>query len=170
MMRKLIFVVCLAASTVEARQLRPARLAPSPFADTEVSTNVACAFDDPALDAWRLSLALVGTPSNNVEVALGKDADGDGRLSCGEELVVLAWDCGAWIALADGREVEPLVSGPDTNGVVLAALSAARRGEESDRLWDSSWNLLRITARGVDAPLECVRLEMHLVGTKVMFR
>ena len=37
-----------------------------------------------------------GTPSNNVEIALGRDADGDGELSFDEAAVRLGWDCGVF--------------------------------------------------------------------------
>ena len=40
---------------------------------------------------FNFDLAFVGTPSNNVEVALGRDADGDGRLSFAETGVFVGW-------------------------------------------------------------------------------
>ena len=87
-----------------ARPIRPAKLAPSPYAHTEVSTNVTWALNLPSLKKYRVELGLVGTPSNNVEVALGHDADGDGALSLDEQAVWLAWDtrdavCGAGAAV-----------------------------------------------------------------------
>ena len=97
-MKKLLIVIgCLAAGAVGARQRNLAQLAPSQFADTEVSTNVPCALSLPSLKEYRIGLGLVGTPSNNVEVALGHDADGDGVLSLDEATISLAWDCGEWI-------------------------------------------------------------------------
>ena len=96
-MKKLLLTVgCLVAGVTMARQQNLAQLAPSPFADTEVSTNVPCALDLPSLKEYRIGLGLVGTPSNNVEVALGHDADGDGTLSLDEAAISLAWDCGEW--------------------------------------------------------------------------
>ena len=85
MNKMLMTVGCLAASAAMAQNYRPAQLAPSPFADTEAQTNVSVQLDRPSLRQYRLALGLVGTPSNNVEVALGHDADGDGMLAVGEE-------------------------------------------------------------------------------------
>ena len=73
-----------------------AALPPAVHADTKTVTNVPFAT---ALDvAGRLSFGLVcrATPSNNVEVAFGRDADGNGRLDVGEEGCLVGWDCGAW--------------------------------------------------------------------------
>lgn len=85
MIKHVVIIGCLAAAgAAEARQLKPARLAPSPFADTEVSTNVTCNLNLPSLKMYRLALGLVATPSNEVEVVIGADADRDGRLSFDE--------------------------------------------------------------------------------------
>ena len=48
-----------------------------------------------------------GTPSNNVEVAFGTDADGDRSLSLDETDVVIGWECGRYFhrAVSDGRPV-----------------------------------------------------------------
>ena len=47
---------------------------------------------------------LLASPSNNVEVAFGTDADGDGVLDLWETDCVIGWDCGAWFVRkgADG--------------------------------------------------------------------
>ena len=130
-MKKLLLTVgCLVAGVTMARQRNLAQLAPSQFADTEVSTNVPCALDLPSLKEYRIGLGLVGTPSNNVEVALGHDADGDGVLSLDEAAISLAWDCGEW-SIGGNREegigngVSFVTSGPDTNGVVTATAISA---------------------------------------------
>ncbi len=70
-------------------------LPPAIHADTETVTNVPFTV---ALDVvGRLSFDLVcrATPSNNVEVAFGRDADGNGMLDVGEEAHTVGWDCGA---------------------------------------------------------------------------
>ena len=48
------------------------------LADTEVSTNVPFAFPPVAARHFLLSLELAGTPSNNVQVAFGRDANTNG--------------------------------------------------------------------------------------------
>ena len=66
------------------------------FADTEVSTNVPFAFPQANVKHVLLSLELAGTPSNNVEVAFGRDANTNGVLEIGETGFELGWDCGRW--------------------------------------------------------------------------
>ena len=184
-MKKLLMTVgCLVACTAMARQQNLARLAPSTYADTEVSTNVPCALDLPSLKQYRLALGLVGTPSNNVEVALGHDADGDGALSLDETALSLAWDCGEWMVRGvgssfakatedeSGNGISLVTDGPDTNGFVTAAIDVAVSRHKAKPAWlyDRSWDLLRVTARGVDAPLERVTLSTRVSGMMVLIK
>ena len=172
MIKRLVIIVCLAAIAAEAHQLRAARLAPPSHIDTEVTTNVSCNLNLLSLKEYRLSLGLVGTPSNNVEVVLGHDADGDGILSIDEAALSLAWDCGAWIAAGQGGEITPLTGGPDTNGVVWAVVAVDIRRHRANPSWmySDTWDLLRITARGIDAPLERVVLSTRVSGTLILVR
>ena len=90
--------------SVWGRAVVPAALPPAVHADTETVTNVPFAV---ALDAaGRLSFDLVcrATPSNNVEVAFGTDANGNGVLEPEETDRVVGWDCGSWFTRkgADG--------------------------------------------------------------------
>ena len=178
-MKKLLIVIgCLAAGAVGARQQNLAQLAPSQFADTEVSTNVPCVLDLPSLKEYRIGLGLVGTPSNNVEVALGRDADGDGTLSLDEAAISLAWDCGEWIGRGmrdEGwgmRDVPLVTSGPDTNGVVMAEIAVAVSNHKAKPAWlyDRTWNLVRVTRRGVDDPEERVSLYTRVAGLMILVK
>ena len=69
-------------------------LPPIEFADTETVTNVAFTAWERGLREFRFDLAFTGTASNNVEMAFGTDADGNGALSDGEVSVLAGWDCG----------------------------------------------------------------------------
>ena len=181
-MKKLLIVIgCLAAGAAGARQQNLAQLAPSQFTDTEVSTNVPRALDLPSLKEYRIGLGLVGTPSNNVEVALGHDADGDGKLSLDEAAISLAWDCGEWMVRGEGtgnREVGTgngfsfVTDGPDTNGFVTAAIDVAVSKHRAKPAWlyDRTWDLVRVTRRGVDDPEERVTLRTRTAGTVLFVR
>ena len=181
-MKKLLMTVgCLAACTAMARQQNLARLAPSTYADTEVSTNVPCALDLPSLKQYRLALGLVGTPSNNVEVALGHDADGDGALSLDETALSLAWDCGEWmvrgigdqgLGIGEEEQAQLVTDGPDTNGFVTAAIDVAVSKHRAKPAWlyDRTWDLMRVTRRGVDDPEERVSLYTRVAGTVIFVR
>ena len=181
-MKKLLIVIgCLAAGAVGARQQNLAQLAPSQFADTEVSTNVPCALDLPSLKEYRIGLGLVGTPSNNVEVALGHDADGDGVLSLDEAAISLAWDCGEWMVREErgarreegrGNGVPLVTSGPDTNGFVVAEIAVAVSNHKAKPAWlyDRTWDLVRVTRRGVDDPEERVSLNTRVAGLMILVK
>ena len=68
--------------------------APSGWADTESSVNVAVT-NWPGLGRHiYLTLAAFATPSNNVQVAFGKDADADGDLAPEETMLCIGVDCG----------------------------------------------------------------------------
>ena len=68
----------------------------SDFADTEVSTNIAISLSAGVPRRLRFSLELEASPSNNVEVAVGCDVDGDGCLSLDESALTVGYDCGEW--------------------------------------------------------------------------
>ncbi len=57
------------------------------YADTEVVTNVAFDAGVAGNNTFALSLALDASPSNNVEVAFGCDADGNGIIDCHKDRV-----------------------------------------------------------------------------------
>ena len=67
------------------------------FADTEVSTNIAFAVERPAMTRIEFTVALDATPTNNVEVAIGTDANVDGNLSVEESAYAFGYDCGTWL-------------------------------------------------------------------------
>ena len=76
----------------------------SEFADTEVSTNIAFAVERPAMTRIEFPVSLDATPTNNVEVAIGTDANGDGSLAVEESAYVFGYDCGTWFARSAGLE------------------------------------------------------------------
>ena len=71
-------------------------LPPSEFADTEVSTNFTFAVGEGGNRRLVFSLELAALPANNVEVAIGCDADEDGLLSLDEAALTVGYDCGEW--------------------------------------------------------------------------
>ena len=65
--------------------------------DTEVVTNVAVSAQGSREYSFELTFS--GTASNNVEIAFGADADGDGVLSVDEVGLSAGWDCGEWFVM-----------------------------------------------------------------------
>ena len=94
----LSLAICLAASAW-GRAPVPAALPPAVHADTETATNVPFAVALDAAGCLSFDLVCHATPSNNVEVAFGRDTDGNGILDIGEEDCIVGWDCGAWASL-----------------------------------------------------------------------
>ena len=173
MIKQAVIIGCLAAAgAAEAREQRVAQVAPSQCADTESTTNRTWILDKPSLKQWRLSVALVGTSSNNLDVVVGHDADRDGRLSFDERGWWIIWDCGEWIAGGLGGAFEPVTCGPDSNGVVRAHVEVDVRRHKANPPWmySETWDLVQVTRRGVDDPHERVELGTTTSGTLLLLR
>lgn len=110
-MKKLCLLAC--AVTSAAFALPPVRpvLPPVEHLDTETVTNMPFTAWQRNLRDFTVNLSFVATPSNNVEVAFGVDADDDGLLSPDESDLTLGWDCGSWF-VEDGESGERFVAAP----------------------------------------------------------
>ena len=173
MIKQAVIIGCLAvAGAAQARQQTLARLAPSHYADTQSTTNRAWNLNLPSLKQWNATLALIGTPSNNFEFAIGHDANRDGRLSFDERAWWIAWDCGVWIGGGLGGTFEPVTGGPDTNGVVWAHVEVDVRRHKAIPPWmyNETWDLVEVTRRGVDDPQERVAFGTKVSGTLLFVR
>lgn len=177
-MRFSLIGMAIAASAIEwsayaLPAVRPV-LPPVADADTETVTNVAFTAWERGLREFRFDLAFTGTASNNVEMAFGTDADGDGELSDGEIDVRAGWDCGELLvadnaagerfaeAAADGAHVFSCVCEMRSDGriagvactdngrAVFTGLVSAR----SEWLYSPCWNTVRLVGRGENARAE----------------
>ena len=164
-------------------------LLPAQYVDTETTTNVPFMMGANGRHTFRFALSFVGTSSNNVEVALGVDANSDGMLSAGETELVVGWDCGRWFLwdfAAGTRHWSETCGGgahrldwttalDATNAVTrLAAVFDGGRpfATVTDTLppWlhNPNWNILRLTGRGTDELAESLVLSFN--GTAFRFR
>ena len=173
-MKNLLLACCCVAAALDAVALvvRPETLPPSPWADTEMSTNVVFATCPigPALRDFHIDMSLLATPSNNVQVALGRDADEDGVLSLAETDFSLGWDCGSWwfnrttrwepATTNDVKDLSwtlrmrngaPHALNVVENGTLISSVTNAAALAD---FYSPDWNLMRITVRGVDAAAE----------------
>ena len=163
----------------------------SGHADTESTTNVPFAFGSFGVRDFRFELAFVATPSNNVQLAFGRDADGDGVLAIGEADMTFAWDCGEW-RIVDGASRPCFVAPAATTNATkhlewnlrmrrmrIRHLDVAENGvpvfqERSDApepwFYSPDWNLLRLTVRGVDAADESARVSLNITGYSIKLR
>ena len=164
---KAFFIVTLSvvALTALARSpMSPVLQPPSPYADTESVTNVTFGVGVPGDNVFSLSLVLDASPSNNVEVAFGYDANGNGTLDESEASFAVGWDCGEWFfrditsdiadscAGACGRKklawdlrldksLSPKTLHAQAGGLALPFTMTAT-------MYDPSWNVARVTVRG----------------------
>ena len=162
----LTFSIAVVATTVAAAaDIRPV-LPPVHHLDTEVVTNVAVSAQGSREYAFELTFS--GTASNNVEIAFGADADGDGALSVEEIGLSAGWDCGEWFVMnaATGERVS--VSAAEgahslvgmirlrTGGRVreiaflddAAALFPTLQGVARAWAFPAGWNMARLVGRG----------------------
>ena len=92
---KMIVVTCVLICASAFGAVMPQLPEPS-HADTEVWTNVPCAQLLSDLREFETVLDFTGTASNCVQVAFGRDGDGNGDLSCNETDVAIGWRAGDW--------------------------------------------------------------------------
>ena len=159
----------------ESLALPPVRpvLPPVAHDDAETTTNVPFAAWQDCAGKFRFSLTCRTTPTNNVQIAFGTDADGDGVLSLAESDFIAGWDCGAWFVQEgfDGGRVEsasgsgnlrtlaftvtlnPRIAAPVSAAAAVDG-AAAFAGIDAAKLYRRSWNMMRLTGRGLDVSSE----------------
>ena len=191
MKRLMLLMGLFAAAAADAYSVCPGRLPRGEYADTEATTNVPFAFGPQGARHFRFEMDLTATPSNNVQLAFGRDADLDGALSADETDMAFAWDCGEW-RIVDGAAGEALSSAAATTSGFKSLswdlllrrglprrLAVSENGaglfsylDDSPRPWFHSpeWNLLRLTVRGADAPTEDVRVAVEISGLSIKLR
>lgn len=191
-MRRFFFtlVFSVLSAVVSAERIAPSTLAPSAYADTEASTNIAIA----ALNASRsfsVSLSLDALASNCVEVAVGSDAaPANGLLSAAEASLLFGWDCGRWFLDAPSltNRVEMFPATANARKTVTLRLGVRPNDTIREiRLLDggvsilpsplgialptaTSWNMLRVTTRGCVPPQESLEVRSSPDGTQLIMR
>ena len=132
-------------------------LPPSEYADTEASTNFVFAVGEGGGRRLVFSLELEAGTTNNVEVAIGCDADCDGRLSLDETALAVGYDCGEWFARSAAKDCVTI-----SNAAVSGTFR--RTYEVRSRHIDPAWNLVKVTRRGLGASNENVSFKLVEFG------
>ena len=168
---------------------------PAPtFADTEVTAHHRLEQPAAGLRGLDFRLDFNGTPSNNVEVAFGRDLDANGSLAPHETDVVVGWECGRYFIerFRTGERLEETNVGTNDAVRSLAWHYTLRKGGKVFKgfvatnevgavfaqvsanapawLYDRSWNLMRLTARGVDVQGERFEVEVQSSGFSINLR
>lgn len=165
----------------------------SPYADTEVSTNIQFSASSEHAREIEMRFALDGCMSNCVQVAFGKDADGDGVLGADEAETLYGWRNGRYFAesAADGLRVEETDPGSAasrvltmnlllkkgeglcgfaaTNGVGVAVFTNLSASAQS-WLYKPDWNMMRVTRRGPGVPDEWFTCDLSSYYLYILMR
>ena len=170
------------------------QLPPSEYADTEVSAYHPLEQGPFGLRGLDFRLEFIGTPSNNVEVAFGRDEDEDGALAPHETDVIVGWECGRYFIerFRTGERIEETNVGTNDVGRALAWHYTLRKSGKVFKaftatnevgaafaqvstnapawLYDRNWNRMRLTARGVDVQGERFEVEVQTSGMSIHLR
>ena len=168
---------------------------PTPeFLDAEVSATHR--LEQPAFGLRGLDFRLDfnGTPSNNVEVAFGRDLDENGSLAPHETDVIVGWECGRYFIerFRTGERIEEANVGTNDLARLLAWHYDVRKGGKVLKaftasnevcaafasvstntpawLYDRDWNLMQLTARGVDVQGERFEVDVRSSGLLIHLR
>ena len=163
-------------------------LPPPQFIDTEVSATHQLEQPTFGLRGLDFRLDFNGTPSNNVEVAFGRDLDANGSLAPHETDVIIGWECGRYFIerFRTGERIEEANVGTNDvarslawhydvrkSGKVLKAFTASNEvcvafasvsTNTPAWLYDRNWNLMQLTARGVDVQGERFEVDVRSSG------
>jgi len=104
MRNPIMFVLSFAALFAAAVTLDVARLPEPSFSDREISEDAALPANRlDLLRVFRLEMTFESTPSNNVQVAFGRDnRPRDGKLAAEETDFIIGWDRGEWFLRPQG--------------------------------------------------------------------
>ena len=180
-------IACLLAVTMPcialAGQIVVPPVSAPEFADTEVSTNIAVSVSAEHSQEIGMSFALHGASiSNCLQVAFGRDADGDGVLGADESETLFGWRNGRYFAedmprgvrveeasdggtsrvftvsfrLSRGRGLRHFTATNETCVAVFTNFSGSAKGW----LYSPEWNMMRVTRRGPGVPAEWFSCEI----------
>ena len=171
--------ILLLPLVVSAKEITLSPLPASPYSDTEVTTNIAFNGARSDVKTFDFKFTLECSSSNSIQVAFGRDSDGDGNLSFAETDAVYGWRNGRYFAesVAAGERYEENVADCDANAasqIFSVSLKTTRDYAPKDFsatvgsqgvfeslsertpswLYRPEWNLMRITRRGTYIPAE----------------
>lgn len=132
-----VFAAWLALAVCAAKVYEWPQLPPGVMPNSEVSTNVVLHVNVERMERFGLSIQYEGGVTNEVLVAVGHDADGDGDLSFDETAFVFGRDCGSGYLVNYKTEGAIYDIG---NSITI---------ERCD--FDPTWNLAKVVKRGAGA-------------------
>ncbi len=125
---------CLCAHIFASQTYMWASIPSTTEPHAEVSTNVALHVNTERLMEFRLRVAATNTISNEIVVAVGGDANGDGDLSLNEVAFAFCYDCG---------ERKIVNYGTQEIATIAQDTIASRRKD-----FNPAWDLAKVVKRG----------------------
>jgi len=167
----------LAAGTAYVPQMEE-----SPWLDTEVYTNIVIKASQNELRKIDVDMQFIGSPTNNVQVAFGHDADHDGDLADEEAQLIFGWKCGRRFLSLPFEEyrIDDEVSAQQAGSHrlhVVAQFNGLQRpvsfslrdnasacltnfvAQAHDWSGVGSWNICKVTRRGVNEAFEQIDVD-----------
>ena len=160
---KILAFLCAAAISLYSHSVEAFALPQSEFADTEVSTNFTFAVGEGSNRRLVFTVELEATPTNNVEVAIGCDAEENGLLSLDETALTVGYDCGEWFVRSAAND-SVMCSDVADSGTFRCTY------EVRSRYIDPSWDLVNVTRRGLGVSNENVSFSLVESGFGLTIR
>lgn len=145
---------------------------PSEYADTESRIDFAVT-NWPGLGRHiKLWLSAVATPSNNVQIAFGRDANADGTLAPHEIQIVAGFDCGSWfvrderdnparsLVVEDWADADSQLTNQQTKVIHLRQVSSV----------SNRFDFAQVTTRGRGESAAQIAAEIFRLGTALFLR
>ncbi len=185
----LAFVVALPLC---AREINVSTQPESPYADTEVSTNLVLNASRTDVKELKLNLLFNGTYSNNFEVAFGRDSNTNCVLDVEEIETTYGWRGGRYFVedVSGLDRIEETAISSSTNGVMdikveiganfaIKSVSAICDGvpafealstEPPQWLYKGHWNMMRVARRGAEPTSEWIRCTVNYNHVLILLR
>ena len=188
----LTILVAVAGMQASAWTVHVQEMPVSPFADTEVSTNVPINKAD--ISYSDLNFRFDGTPTNNLELAFGTDMNTNGVLDAEEVGARFGWRAGRYFIenaqtgeLLGGDVLNPTqsfsvdmhlevrYSSQQVRKVVVSGVNAAEFGALATNvppawIWRREWNMMRATRRGTEPPSDWIEYSASHRGFAIRLR
>ena len=165
----ILVVAFLAFSAFAGVRVVVPQLPPSPYDDTEISTNVMFSAGEEDALIFSLSISIDATPTNTLQIAFGRDENSDSILDWQETEFLLGWKCGVWFFRDKTTETEMIATKESglrhlewrlslNSNRAPCALAATDGGNDigfavSPGMFNPSWDFMRVTARGMPGPV-----------------
>ena len=146
---------------------------PSDFIDTEASTNLVFAPLQEDTRHYRLKFSGDFSPSNDLEVAFGGDANGDGDLSPEETEARFGVDCGEKKVKVEGVGVQRrsgILSASEQESNLLCTPTPTTFTLKLTKAVSRRWNLMKVTRRGFFSAEPTVKLKPRKPGMMIIVR